>query len=123
MGMFSVPLVVRPLNQVGLPNDGNSETVMATVDTGALYSMLPDALLRALGVEPFETLTFEVSVGETVEYPTGFAILETQGHFGAGRVVFGPEGRYRLGKLSLQDMRLLVDADGNRLVPLEPLWL
>ena len=123
MGIFSVPLLVRPLNQVGLPNDGNSETVMATVDTGALYSMLPDSLLRALGVAPVETLTFALADGETAEYPTGFAVLETQGRFGIGRVVFGPEGRCRLGKLSLRDMRLEVDAATERLIPKGPLWL
>ena len=123
MGMFSVPLRVRPLPQVGLPDDGKSETVMATVDTGAYYSVLPDALLRALGVEPGETLTFALADGETAEYPTGFAVLETQGHFGVGRVVFGPEGRCRLGKLSLRDMRLEVDAAAKRLIPTGPLWL
>lgn len=123
MGMFSVPLRVRPLNQVGLPSDGNSATVMAVVDTGAYYSVLPDSLLRAVGVEPVETLTFELADGETIEYPTGFAVLETQGHFGVGRVVFGPAGGCRLGKLSLRDMRLAVDAAAERLTPIGPLWL
>lgn len=123
MGLFSVPLRVRPLHQAGLLNDGKSATVMAVVDTGAYYSVLPDSLLRALGVEPLEIVTFGLASGETVEYLTGFAVLETQGHFGIGRVVFGPEGRCRLGKLSLRDMRLEVDAAAKRLIPKGPLWL
>lgn len=123
MGIFSVPLRVRPLNQVGLPNDGNSETVMATVDTGALYSMLPDSLLRALGVEPLEIVTFGLASGEAATYPVGPAVLETHGHFSVCRVVFGPEGRYLLGAISLQDMRLNVDIGAERLVPNERPWL
>ena len=123
MGLFSVPLLVRPLHQVGLPNDGNSETVMAAVGSGALYSLLPDSLLRALGVEPLEIVTFGLASGDTATYPVGPAVLETQGRFSVCRVVFGPEGRYLLGAISLQDMRLNVDIVAERLVPNERPWL
>ena len=122
MGMFSVPLRVAALNGAASVDNGNSETVMATVDTGAFYSVLPDSLLRALGAEPVENLIFELTSGEFVEYPTGFVALETQGRFSVGRVVFGPEGRFLLGAMSLQDMRLNVDPSAEQLTPKGPLW-
>lgn len=117
MGMFSVPLVV------GNPQDGQSEEIFATVDTGAYFSMMPASMLQRLGLEPGEIMEFRLANGQGVEYPTAIALFATAGRFGAARVIFGPDGNYLLGATALQDLRLNIDLEHERLVPMPRLPL
>jgi predicted aspartyl protease len=111
MGVFRVPLEIgNPLNQF-------TETVEALVDTGAIYSMAPSSLLSGLGIEPIETITFNVADGRTVDYPTAWAAFRAAGRRGMARVIFGPENRYLLGATTLEDLRLIPDPINQRLVP------
>ncbi len=111
MGVFYVPV------EVGSPTSQSSVTVEAMVDTGAIYSMMPAALLRDLGLEPGEVITFDVANGEQVDYPTNWATFLVGGRSGMARVIFGPEGEFLLGATTLEDLRLMVDPVDKRLVP------
>ena len=117
MGTFRVSL------RVGNPRTGVSETVDALVDTGATYSMFPASLLERLGIEPTRSRRLRIANGERVEYQTALAYFETGGYEGEARVVFGPEGIYLLGATALEDMLLVVDPIGRRLVPEEALLM
>ena len=111
MGIFSVTLVIgNSINQ-------RTETVEAMVDTGAIYSMVPASLLHNLGIEPVETVTFELASGETADYPTAWATFSTEGRRGMARVIFGPEGDSLLGAATLEDLRLMADPVNERLIP------
>ncbi len=111
MGVFRVPL------QVGNPVNQQTETVDALVDTGAVYSMVPSSLLRHLGIETVETITFEIANGDTVDYETGWASFSLEGRRGMARVIFGPEGDSLLGATTLEDLRLMPDPYNERLIP------
>ena len=117
MGTFSVSLTVGNLAT------GASETVVALVDTGATYSMIPASLLELLGIEPARSRRFRIASGERVEHQTAMAYFETGGYEGEARVVFGPEEQFLLGATTLEDMLLVVDPVGKRLVPEEALLM
>ncbi len=117
MGTFSVPLTVGNLTT------GATEIVNALVDTGATYSMIPASVLERLGISPARLRRFRVASGERVEYQTAMAFFETGGYEGEARVVFGPEGQYLLGATTLEDILLVVDPIGKRLIPEEALLM
>ena len=111
MGTFNVEMTVSPVDfSVG-------DRVVALVDTGASYSMIPASRLRQLGIEPDETVEFELAGGEIAEYPTGWAGFSATGRRGRARVIFGPEDEYLLGATTLEDLGLMVDPVNFRLVP------
>ena len=111
MGVFYVPV------EVGNPTSQSSATVEAMVDTGAIYSMMPAAMLGGLGLEPGEVITFDVASGEQVDFPTNWATFLVAGRHGMARVIFGPEGEFLLGAATLEDLRLMVDPVDRRLIP------
>ena len=93
-----------------------STTVEAIVDTGAMTSVLPDALARDLGLTTSRTKRFYVADGSTVDAAVtdpvefefnGRTALESCAIM--GDVVL-------LGQLFLEQTDLFVDAAGGRLV-------
>ena len=111
MGLFSVPLVV------GNIHTGQSETVDAMVDTGAVYSMVPASLLRRLEIEPGRTMRFSTASGDSVRYEVGEARFSAAGETCYANVVFGPEGKFLLGAMTLEGLALAVDPMKKRLIP------
>ena len=103
MGTFNVEL------RIGAADFSVWETVSALVDTGATCSMALASLLRRLGVEPDETVEFELAGGEVVEYETGWAAFSVDDRIGRARVIFGPDGEYLMGATTLEDLALMVD--------------
>ena len=78
MGTFNVDL------RIGELDFSAWETVSALVDTGATCSMAPASLLRRLGVEPEESVEFELAGGEIVQYETGYAAFAVMDKVGRG---------------------------------------
>ena len=117
MGLFSVPLVV------GNIHTGQSATVDAVVDTGAVYSMVPASLLRRLAIEPVRTMRFSTASGDAGRYGVGEARFSAAGETCYANVVFGPEGKFLLGTMTLSGLALAVDSVQQRLIPEEILPL
>ena len=111
MGTFTVEMTVSPVDF------SVSERVTALVNTGATYSMIPASRLRQLGIEPYETVEFELPDGKIAEYQTGWAGFAATGRRGLARVIFGPEDEYILGMTTLEDLGLKVDPVNYRLAP------
>ncbi|CAI8006811.1 Uncharacterized zinc protease y4wA [Geodia barretti] len=85
--------------------------------------MIPASTLERMGIAPARSRRLRIANGERVEYQTALAYFETGGFEGEARVVFGPEGLYLLGATALEDMLLVVDPIGKRLVPEEALLM
>ena len=111
MGTFNVDL------RIGALDFSAWETVSALADTGAIYSMAPASLLRRLGVEPEESVEFELAGGDIVQYETGYAAFAVMDRVGRARVIFGPDGEYLMGATTLEDLALMVDPVNYRLIP------
>ena len=115
MGVFRVELEVGSL--------GREEfvAVQALVDTGAIYTMLPEDLLDGLGVERLDTDIFELADDRLVEYSIGGALVRLMGRALPVPVVFDRVGNTPLvGATTLQILRLVVDPVAERLVPAAP---
>lgn len=112
VGTFSVEI------EVGNPSREEFVAVEALVDTGAIYTMLPEDLLDRLGVPRLETDIFELADDSLVEYPVGDAVVRLQGRMRTVPVVFTrPENTLLLGATTLEIFRLVADPVNERLAP------
>jgi predicted aspartyl protease len=60
MGLTTLPMLVKGL-------DGRSRTVEFLIDSGAVWSLLPEEDWRALGLSPTRTMTFALADGSVIE--------------------------------------------------------
>mgnify|MGYP000064746392 CR=1 FL=1 len=112
MGTFSVIL------QVGDLAGRQFVDVQALVDTGASDTMLPQDLLRQLGIESIDRFTYSLADETVVEYDVGEARIRLDGRERTSQVVFRPEGATPLlGATTLQIFHLGVDPLAERLIP------
>ncbi|MDP2954423.1 MAG: clan AA aspartic protease [Chloroflexota bacterium] len=112
MGTFTVLL------QVAGPDRQRFTEVEALVDTGATHTLLPGDLLRRLGIETVDRVSFQLADERVVEYEVGEARLRLDGRERTALVVFGPEGATPLlGATTLELFNMAVDPVRRRLVP------
>ena len=87
-----------------------STEVNLLVDTGALLSFVPRAVLQELGIPVSFRRAFRLVKGQVMERDAGVAIFRWNGHEGAAQVVFGEPGdESLLGVTALETMGLAVD--------------
>lgn len=80
------------------------------VDSGAIYSVVPQKTLTQLGMRPHSKKQFTLANGETVERSIGDASFEYGGEKGASPVIFGQKGDSALlGALTLESLGLMLD--------------
>jgi predicted aspartyl protease len=121
LGTFSVEAAVF---RVGMPIP--SIRVSLVADTGATFTTFPASALRKLGVEPERSMKVRLADGSVVERSVGYAGLELVGEGRSLRstpVIFGDEGVYLLGAVTLRELSLAADPLHRRLVPAEGLLL
>ncbi|MBI2886310.1 MAG: aspartyl protease family protein [Chloroflexi bacterium] len=110
--------------EVGNPaNPQRMEKVDFLVDSGAVYSVVPAAVLQRLGVEPLTEETFRLANGETIRRKKGVALYRYGERIGGADVIFGEEGDAQLlGAFTLEALGLALDPLRRELRPL-PLTL
>ena len=105
-------------------NGAEFQSMEALVDTGAVYSMLPDSLLRdKLSLTPMEEASFTLADGSTKILGVGEARFKIGDRERISQVVFGPEGGFLLGAVTLQSFGLIADTTNHRLIPAMELTL
>jgi predicted aspartyl protease len=87
------------------------------VDSGAVYSVLPEKDIKKLGIKPVREEEFLLANGETVKKSVGNALFEYQGKIGAAPVILGDEGVYLLGATTLESIGLMLDPLRRELKP------
>lgn len=119
MGYTRVKAVVaNPTDRV------RTQEVELLVDTGAIYSILPEGILGSLGIEPSGKRRCRLANGKVEEYLTGEAYVEVQGIGVTSIVVFGTESTIPLlGITTLELLGLQVDPVSGTLKPMELLLL
>jgi len=114
MGMTEVRVRV-----VNLVHAERFADVDMAVDSGAIYSVVPAAVLRRIGVQPREMQTFSLANGQTVRRQIGDVRYEIGDRRGAAPVVFGRRGDASvLGMVTLEALALRLDPLRRRLGPL-----
>jgi clan AA aspartic protease len=117
MGLTYVEVVIAN------PADpSRSQDVTLLVDTGALFSIVPAILLRALGIPPQASRILQLADGSRVSRDLGEARFRLGGEEATSRVVFGEPGDAAvLGAVTLESLTLAVDPATGALRPMETL--
>ena len=106
------------------PDGERFQTLHGTVDTGASFTVVPEAILDELGIERGELLLFSLADGSIQERRIGYALMELDSRSEMVTVVFGSSSRKTLiGAESLVELRLAVDLVNNRLIPVDRIVL
>jgi predicted aspartyl protease len=119
MGVFKVSARVWNVSDSSKLN-----VVELLVDTGATYTALPASVLNSLKVTPARIARLKLAGGRVVERPVGEVGIEIEGHrASATPVVFGDEGVYLLGSVTLEQLGLAPDPVSKSLKPTEALLM
>jgi clan AA aspartic protease len=106
---------------VGNPANGRkSARVRCLVDSGAIYSLVPAAVLRRLGIKPHSTREFVLANGEVIRRKLATATCEYLGHRGDSMVIVGEPGdEALLGATTLEGFGFVLDPFRRELRPLQ----
>ena len=89
------------------------------VDSGAIYSVIPAALLRKLSVKPHSKRTFILADGSEITRKIGDVLFRLDGRKGAAPVIFGEkQDSTLLGSVSLEALGMALDPLKRELRPL-----
>jgi predicted aspartyl protease len=91
-------------------------------DSGAVFSLVPGDVLRALAIKPHRTIEFTLADGSTIKRKVGDAYFEYMGTGGAAPVIFGEAGdEPLLVATTLESLGLVLDPFKRRLLPMRML--
>ena len=112
MGYFKYPMTL-----VGPEGEA---TVEATVDTGAIFNVIPRLVMEVIGVRPTRKATFRVADGRRVEYDLATVITRLNAMETSTVCIFGEaEMEPLLGVVTLEIFLLGVDTVHQTLIPVE----
>ncbi|HLB12068.1 MAG TPA: aspartyl protease family protein [Dehalococcoidia bacterium] len=113
MGTFFYPVTL-------IGPSGETVTLDALVDTGAMFTTIPATVLQRLGVRPFRTLPVRFASGQTAQWGLGQVDAELDGQRMPILCLFGsPDAPPLIGAHALEAFLLTVDPVEERLVPKE----
>ena len=106
--------------EVGNPaNPETTEKIEFLIDSGAIYSVVPTAVLERLGIQPLATHEFRLANGSKIARKKGGAVFRYGERVGAADVIFGEEGDSTLlGAFTLEALGLSLDPLRRELKPL-----
>lgn len=97
----------------------NSKPVEFLVDSGAVHSVVPAAVLDSLGIKHLDAQEFRLANGTRVTRRKGVAVFRYGGRVGGADVIFGEEGDSNLlGATTLESLGLVLDPLKRELRPL-----
>jgi predicted aspartyl protease len=95
-----------------------TETLEFLVDSGAIYSVVPEPVLTRLGIEPLAEEVFRLADGTKITRRKGGALFRYGGRVGVADVIFGePDDSVLLGALTLEALGLALDPLKRELRP------
>ena len=106
--------------KVGNPAKPNvTKELEFLVDSGAIYSVVPSAVLRKLGIKPVVTEEFRLADGSSIKRRKGGALFRYENRVGVADVIFGQKGdSLLLGAFTLEALGLALDPLRRELKPL-----
>jgi aspartyl protease family protein len=89
------------------------------VDTGAVYTVLPEKVWRALGLKGVRVAEFTLADGTMIRREVSECRVQVAGHSATSPVVLGgPEDAPLLGAVSLETLGLMVNPLTRELLPM-----
>ena len=106
--------------EVGNPaTPETTERIEFLIDSGAIYSVVPSAVLGRLGIRPLVEQEFRLADGTTIARKKGVALFKYGDRIGGADVIFGEEGdSVLLGAFTLEALGLSLDPLRRELRPL-----
>ena len=96
-----------------------TEKLEFLIDSGAVYSVVPRAVLKRLGIEPLAEQTFRLADGSKIVRQKGGAVFKYGGYVGCADVIFGEEDDSQLlGAFTLEALGLALNPIKRELMPL-----
>ena len=113
MGITKVKLTIKnPLD----PKKVLKEDFL--VDSGAHYTVLPQAMVKKLGLKPSYEQDFSLADGRTIRRPIGGAVINFEGRELPVPVVLGEkDDSPLLGVTTLENFGLMIDPFKRRIYP------
>jgi large subunit ribosomal protein L1 len=109
---------------LGTPDRSRFVEIVASVDTGATFSMIPRRILQELGVGPNRRAEFSLADGTLVMKDMGEVPLRLEGELMTTPCLFGDDGQPALiGVVTLEQFLLGVDTVNGRLIPIPGLLM
>lgn len=88
------------------------------VDSGAVFSVMPESILKKLGIKSTDKQRFSLANGEVIEKQVGNALFEYRGKLRSSPVVFGEKDIFLLGAVTLESLGVIIDPINRELKPL-----
>ena len=85
------------------------------VDSGAVYSVVDQNVLKDLEVIPTRSMEFELANGQTITRKVGEITFEYKKEKATSPVVFGDNGVFLLGAVTLETFGLILDPINRKL--------
>jgi clan AA aspartic protease len=106
--------------EVGNPaTPETTERIEFLIDSGAIYSVVPSAVLGRLGIRPLVEQEFRLADGTKITRKKGVALFKYGDRIGGADVIFGEEGdSVLLGAFTLEALGLVLDPLRRELRPL-----
>ncbi len=96
-----------------------TEQLEFTVDSGAVYSVVPKTVLKRLGIKPLGEQTFRLAGGSKILRKKGVAVFKYRNRIGGADVSFGEPGNSTLlGALTLEALGFALNPLKRELVEL-----
>ena len=112
VGIFNAPLTVYS------PDMGRSRSLVGLVDTGALHTVIPAAMLEDLDIPVYGNRQYQLADGSAIAMPVGSAQIELEGEIFAVPVLFGTDARNILiGATTLETFGWAADVKNRRFIP------
>jgi predicted aspartyl protease len=119
MGVFTVKVTVWNPRKPEIKID-----LELLIDSGATYTVIPANVLKSLEMEPIRLIRLRLADNRVVEKPLGEIGIEIEGYrASATPVVFGDEGIYLLGSVTMEQLGLMPDPVHKKLKPTEALLM
>ena len=104
-------------------NLARSKRKRLLADSGALYSIVPKEVLRAVGIKPYGKESFTLADGSEIKRDVGTAFLRINGRKAPSPVIFGEKSDGALlGVIALESLGFSIDPRTGKLKP-TPLFL
>ena len=96
-----------------------TKSVEFLIDSGAIYSVVPSAILKKLNIKPLMKETFRLADGSKINRQKGVAVFKYGKRRGGADVIFGEKGDSTLlGAFTLEALGLSLDPLRRELKPL-----
>jgi|UniRef100_A0A7C5YXJ0 predicted aspartyl protease len=92
------------------------------VDSGSVFSVVPENVLKNLGIKPEGTQRFMLANGEEIEKKIGEAKFFFRDKSATSKVVFGDPGVFLLGVTTLENLGMILDPLSREIKPM-PMFL